>query len=363
MQPVRPIDQPEIRIDLYSDTATNPTLQMREFMCRAEVGDEQKGEDPTVNQLQDMVADQLGKETAVFLPSGTMCNQIAFLVHCNPGDIVLCDRTAHPLHSEGGGVAALAGTTMYPVDGSRGQFTAEQVREVMDPPTRYWPGIRGISVEQTTNRPGGFIWPLEQIEEVCQVARNNGAVTHMDGARLFNAVVATGISARQYSDPFDSVWIDLSKGLGAPVGGVLAGTREFIGAAWQWKQRLGGAMRQAGIIAAAGIFALEHNVERLAEDHRHARLLAEEIAGCPGIHINPDQVETNMVRFDVGELGLASKDFADRLLRESGIRVSAPGRTAIRAIPHIGITEADVREAASAIGALTEQLATSVKQA
>ncbi len=362
MQPARPADQPEIRIDLYSDTSTKPTPEMREFMCRAQVGDEQKGEDPSVNQLQDMVADLLGKETAVLLPSGTMCNQIAFAVHCNPGDMVLCDRSAHPLHSEAGGVASLAGATMYPIDGRRGRFTAAQVEEEMTPPTRYWPGLRGISVEQTTNRPGGFIWPLEQMREVCQVARSHGAITHMDGARLFNAVVTTRISARDYSASFDSVWIDLSKGLGAPVGGVLAGTREFIGEAWRWKQRIGGAMRQAGIIAAGGLYALEHNVERLAEDHRHARILAEEIAGCPGIAINPEQVETNMVRFDVGELGLASKDFADQLLRESGIRVSAPIRTKIRAIPHLGITEADVREAAGAIRALAEKLAAAVKE-
>ena len=357
MRPVRPADQPEIRIDLYSDTATMPTQEMREFMCRAEVGDEQKGEDPTVNRLQDMVADLLGKEAAVLLPSGTMCNQIAFAVHCTPGDIVLCDRTAHPLHSEGGGVAALAGVTMYPVDGPGGQFTPDQLLEEMDPPTRYWPGIRGISVEQTTNGPGGLIWPLEQMREVCATAQSRGAITHMDGARLLNAVVAAGISARDYAESFDSVWIDLSKGLGAPVGGVLAGSGEFIDAAWRWKQRIGGAMRQAGFVAAAGIFALEHNVERLAEDHRHARILAEEIAACPGIQINPDQVKTNMVRFDVGELGVTSKEFADRLLREAGVRVSSPGRTRIRAIPHISIEEAQVREAAGAIGALAAQLA------
>ena len=356
MRPIRPADQPKVRIDLYSDTGTLPTQEMREFMCSAEVGDDQKGEDPTVNRLQDMVADLLGKEAAVLLPSGTMCNQIAFAVHCNPGDIVLCDRTAHPLHSEAGGVASLAGVTLYPVDGPRGQFTPEQLLEEMDPPTRYWPGISGISVEQTTNGPGGLIWPLEQMRAVCAMAREQGAITHMDGARLLNAVVATGISARDYAESFDSAWIDLSKGLGAPVGGVLAGSGEFIDAAWRWKQRIGGAMRQAGFIAAAGIYALEHNVERLAEDHRHARILAEELAACPGIQINPDQVETNMVRFDVGELGLTAKEFADRLLRQSGVRVSAPGRTRVRMIPCLGIEEAHVREAAGAIRTLADQL-------
>ncbi len=357
MRPVSPPDQPEIRIDLYSDTGTLPSPEMREFMCRAEVGDEQKGEDPTVNRLQDMVAELLGKEDAVLLPSGTMCNQIAFAVHCTPGAIVLCDRSAHPLHSEGGGVAALAGVTLYPVDGERGQFTPAQLEEQMKPSTRYWPGISGISVEQTTNGPGGLIWPLEQMREVCAIAKEGGGITHMDGARLFNAVVASGISARDYAASFDSVWIDLSKGLGAPVGGVLAGTGAFIDQAWSWKQRIGGAMRQAGFIAAAGIYALENNVERLAEDHRNARILAEGIAGSPGIQIDPDQVETNMVRFDIGDLGLSAKEFGDRLLRESGVRVSTPAKTKIRAIPHLDISESQVREAAAAIGALAAQIA------
>ncbi len=338
-----------VRIDLYSDTATLPTPEMREYMCQAEVGDEQRGEDPTVNRLQDMVADLLGKEMALLLPSGTMCNQIAFAVHCRPGDIILLDRTAHPLISEAGGAAVLAGATMYPVDGTNGQYTPEQVAEAMEPPTRYWPGIRMISVEQTTNRPGGRIWPLEQMQAVCAAAKERGALTHMDGARLLNAVVATGISAKDYAEPFDTVWIDLSKGLGAPIGGILAGSREFIGSAWQWKQRIGGAMRQAGFVAAAGIYALENNVERLAEDHANAKHLATSISTAPGILVNPADVETNMVRFDVAGTGLTSRQFADRLLAEAGVRVSTPGPTAIRAIPHLGIGRAEVDEAIEAI--------------
>ncbi len=347
----------EVRIDLYSDTATKPTEEMRAFMCAAEVGDEQRGEDPSVNELQEMVAGMLGKEAALFLPSGTMCNQIALAVHCGPGDLVLLDRTAHPLHSEAGGAAVLARVTLYPVDGEKGQFTAEQVAEEVTLSTRYFPGFRLISVEQTTNRPGGYIWPLEQMRAVCEVAHERGALAHMDGARLYNAVVATGISAGEYAETFDTLWIDLSKGLGAPVGGVLAGSEAFIQEAWQWKQRIGGAMRQAGIIAAAGIYALKHHVDRLADDHRNATRLAERIAAAPGIMINPEEVETNMVRFDVAGTGASSRQFADRLLEESGVRVSTPTPTAIRAIPHLGTTEADVDEAADAICALAERLA------
>ena len=250
----------DIRIDLYSDTSTKPTEEMRAFMCAAEVGDEQKGEDPTVNRLQDIVADLLGKEKALFLPSGTMCNQIAYAVHCGPGDLILLDRSAHPLISESGGAAVLASATMYPIDGARGQFTAEQGAEIVEPATRYKPTFRLLSIEQTTNKPGGLIWPLEQIREVESIARERGMLTHMDGARLLNAVIETGVAAAEYTASFDSVWIDLSKGLGAPIGAVLAGEGSFIQEAWQWKQRIGGAMRQAGIAAAAGVYALEHHV-------------------------------------------------------------------------------------------------------
>ena len=347
---------PELKIDLYSDTATKPTQGMREFMCAAEVGDEQRGEDPTTNALQDMVAEMLGKEAALFLPSGTMCNQIAFAVHCSPGDMILVDRAAHPLHSEGAGSGVIASATIYPVEGENGQYTADQVAEVMEPSTRYWPGIRLVAVEQTTNRPGGRIWPLEQMRSVCEAAHERGASTHMDGARLFNAVVASGIAAVEYAKSFDTLWIDLSKGLGAPIGGVLAGSAEFVLEAWRWKQRIGGAMRQSGIVAAAGIYALENNIDRLAEDHENAKRLAVGISDAPGISVNPDEVETNMVRFDVADTGIVAKEFADRLLGEAGVRVSTPGRTAIRAIPYLGITAGDVDEAAEAIRNLAKEL-------
>ncbi len=352
-----PVDSSLLKIDLYSDTATKPTREMREFMCAAEVGDEQRGEDPSVNELQEMVADILGKEAALLLPSGTMCNQIAFAVHCRPGDMVLLERNAHPLHSEAGGAAVLASATLYPVDGVNGHFTAEHVADALQPATRYWSGFRLVAVEQTTNRPGGRVWPLEQMRAVCDAAHERGVQTHMDGARLFNAVVASGISAGHYAETFDSLWIDLSKGLGAPIGGVLAGETGFIEAAWQWKQRVGGAMRQAGFVAAAGIYALRHNIDRLAEDHANARRLAVGISDAPGIQVNPDEVETNMVKFDVGGTGVSSKEFSSRLLTGWGVRVSTPGPVAIRAIPYLGISQDDVDEATRAICVVAEELA------
>ena len=348
---------PEIKVDLYSDTSTKPSEGMRAFMCAAEVGDEQKGEDPSVNMLQEMVATMLGKQAALFLPSGTMCNQIAFAVHCGAGDLILLDRTAHPLISEAGGAAALARATMYPIDGEKGQFTVAQMAAVMESPTRYKPRFRLVSVEQTTNKPGGRIWPLKQVQEVCAFAHEKGAITHMDGARLLNATVASGVAPKAYAEVFDSLWIDLSKGLGAPVGGVLVGTEEFILEAWQWKQRIGGAMRQAGIIAAAGIYALRHNVDRLAEDHDNAKYLAKQIAGAPGIAIDPETVETYMVRFDIADLGVSSAEFGQRILEEEGVRVSTPGPTLIRVIPYLGISREDVEFAGKAVRALAERIA------
>ena len=347
----------QIKIDLYSDTSTKPTTAMRRFMCEAEVGDEQKGEDPSVNALQDKVAALLGKEAALLLPSGTMCNQIAYAVHCRAGDLILMDRTAHPLISEAGGAAVLARATMYPIDGESGMFTAQQMAEVMEPATRYKPPFRLVCVEQTTNKPGGRIWPLDQIKSVCDCAHERGALTHMDGARLLNATVASGVSPQDYAQHFDTLWIDLSKGLGAPIGGVLAGSKEFILEAWQWKQRIGGAMRQAGIVAAAGIYALDHHVDRMAEDHANAKRLAKGIAGAPGIDIDVEGVETNMVRFDVSGLGVSARKFGDQLLADYGIRVSTPGPILVRLIPHLGISEKDVDEAANAIQSLAKKMA------
>jgi threonine aldolase len=223
-------------------------------------------------------------------------------------------------------------------------FTAEQVSAAIRPITRYQPKTRLVSVEQTANMAGGTIWPLRTIEEVCAVAREHRLFTHMDGARLLNAVVATGTSAKQYAAEFDSVWIDLSKGLGAPVGAVLAGSRDFILEAWQWKQRLGGAMRQAGIIAAGGVYALRHHVERLAEDHVNAKILAEGLAEIPGITLNPSEVETNIVIFDISKSGLSTSDVLNRFL-EHGLRMSPALPTRVRAVTHLDISRQQVEEA------------------
>jgi len=339
---------PEIKIDLFSDTMTKPTLEMRRFMCDAEVGDEQKGEDPTVNLLQEMVAELLGKEAAVYLPSGTMCNQISIKIHCRPGDEILLDRTAHPLNSEAGGPAALAGAMVQPLPGKRGVFSAEQVKQSIRPITRYQPRTRLVSVEQTSNMGGGTVWPLQTVREVCEVAHRNHLLTHMDGARLLNAVVVTRVPAKECAANFDSAWIDFSKGLGAPVGAVLAGSKEFILEAWQWKQRLGGAMRQAGIIAAAGVYALRHHVERLAVDHENARFLAEGLAEIRGITLDPSEVETNIVIFDISKTGRTSQEILERLLAH-GLRMSIVSPARLRAVTHLDISRKDVEEAVSIV--------------
>ena len=335
-----------IEVDLYSDTVTRPTADMRRFMCAAEVGDEQKGEDPTVNRLQDQVAELLGKEAALFLPSGTMCNEIALRVHCRPGDEMLAHWTAHPIHAEAGGPAALAGVNTRALDGPRGLFDVATVQAAVRPPSRYSPRSRLLWVEQTSNLGGGSVWPLAGIEAVVGVARRHGLATHMDGARLFNAVVASGVSARAYAAPFDSAWIDFTKGLGAPVGAALAGSREFIVDAWRLKQQMGGAMRQAGIIAAAGIYSLEHNVERLAEDHVHARRLADGLAELPGIALAPAHVETNIVLFELR--GPLDAETAVARLLERGVRMGALGPRTIRAVTHLDVGAAEIERALTA---------------
>ena len=327
-------------IDLFSDTVTRPTAAMRQAMANAEVGDEQRRLDPTVNRLQEMVAELLGKEAGLFLPSGTMCNQISFAVHCKPGDEVIMDAQAHPFSYEGGGPAAVSGVLIRPVTGVRGVYTPEQVTANIRGSAYGHSRSRAISVEQPTNIAGGAIWPLEAMRGVCARAREHRLVTHLDGARLLNAQVASGVPAREYAATFDSVWLDLSKGLGCPVGAVLAGSRDFIENAWYVKHRLGGAMRQAGIIAAAGIYALEHNVERLAEDHANARRLAEGLALVRGVHIDPALVETNIVFFEVEDAAAV----AVRLEAE-GVSVGVYGESSLRAVTHLDITQGDIDRA------------------
>ncbi|UCF84751.1 MAG: threonine aldolase family protein, partial [Desulfobacteraceae bacterium] len=253
---------------------------------------------------------------------------------------------AHTRHYETGGPAALSGATMFPIDGRHGIFTTNQVQEAMRPVENHFPRSRVVLIEQTSNMGGGTIWPLETIEEVCSLAEKHGLARHMDGARLLNAVVASGISADAYAVNFDSLWIDFSKGLGAPVGAVLAGSKEFIQEAWRWKQQFGGAMRQAGIIAAGAVYALKHHVERLAEDHANAQILAKGLAEIDGITVEP--VETNLVFFDVSGLGITAKEFNDSLL-PYGIRFSIIGESLVRGVTHLDVSRAQVEEALDCI--------------
>ena len=257
-------------VNLYSDTQTRPTPGMRAAIAAAEVGDEQRGLDPTTLALQERVAALLGHEAGLFLPSGTMCNEIALRLHARPGgDEVLLDRTAHPVNSEAGGPAQVAGLMVHVLDGDRGVFTAAQLEAALRPAgNRYMPRSRLVCVEQTSNLGGGTVWPLAGVRDVLDVAARFGLRTHLDGARLLNAVVASGVSADAFAGGFDSAWLDFTKGLGAPVGAVLVGSREFIDEAWRWKQMLGGAFRQSGIVAAGCLYALDHNVERLGDRSR-----------------------------------------------------------------------------------------------
>ncbi len=336
------------RVDLRSDTVTRPTMAMRQAMAGAEVGDEQRGEDPSVNALCERVAALLGKEAAVFLPSGTMCNEIALLVHCRPGEEVICDWTAHIVTAEGGGPGALAGVMVRTLEGKAGIFEAEQVAEAVRPVNRYAPRSRLVVVEQTSNMGGGTIWPLAVVEAVAETAGAHGLLLHMDGARLFNACVGAGVDAARYAAPFDSLWVDFSKGLGCPVGAVLAGSATFIEAAWQWKQRLGGAMRQSGILAAAALHALDHHVARLVEDRANARRFADGVRAMPGLALDQPSVDSNLVFFDCAETGLTA-DALVEALEPRGILIGAVGSHRLRAVTHLDVGSAAVDSALEAL--------------
>jgi len=336
----RDLKAPAVRINLLSDTQTRPTPGMREAIARAEVGDEQIGDDPTVNELGARVADLLGKQAAVFLPSGTMCNVTATLVHCRPGDEILAHESAHILSREGGAHAALGGFQITALPGADGQFSPDVFRRALHPRSRYQPPQTLVSVEQTANIGGGTIWPRAALDEIVLIAKANGMATHMDGARLLNASTATGISARDMAAGWDSVWLDFSKGLGAPIGAVIAGSSEFIDEVWRWKQRLGGAMRQAGICAAACLYALDHHVDRLADDHAHARALARGLAQIDGIEVQDP--ETNLVFFNPDSAGV-SGDTMVAALRERGVLLAMmDGR--IRACTHLDVNAEMIEE-------------------
>lgn len=336
-------------VNLYSDTQTRPTQAMREAMARAEVGDEQRGLDPTTRLLEERVAELLGQEAALFVPSGTMCNQIALRLHIRPGgDELILDRTAHPVNFEAGGPAQQAGAMIRTLEGDGGMFTAEQFEAAIRVDgTRHMPRSRLVSVEQTTNLGGGRVWPMPAIESVLEVARRHGLRAHLDGARLMNAVVASGVSAADYASGFDTAWIDFTKGLGAPVGAALAGSRELIDEAWRFKQMMGGAMRQSGIIAAGCLYSLDHHVERLADDHHNARLLANGLSQLPGIELDPATVETNIIVFGVPDARALLAEVAD------DVELNLVDARHIRAVTHMDVDEAGVGRALEAIaGAL-----------
>ena len=277
-------------VNLYSDTQTRPTDAMRQAIATAEVGDEQRGLDPTVNALQERVAELLGQDAALFLPSGSMCNEISIRLHTRPGgDELYLHRTAHPIVAEAGGPAFFSGAMIRALDGEGGMFTPDELEGALRAPgSRYEPRSRVVCVEQTTNLAGGRVWTRVGIDAVVEVARKHGLRAHLDGARLMNACVASGESAASFASGFDTAWLDFTKGLGAPVGACLAGSQELIDEAWRYKQMLGGALRQAGIVAAAGLYALNHHVERLAEDHANARTLADGLASIDGVDIDVD---------------------------------------------------------------------------
>jgi threonine aldolase len=331
-------------VNLYSDTQTRPTEEMRAAIAAAEVGDEQRGLDPTTLELERRVAELLGHEAAVFLPSGTMCNEIALLLHIRPGgDELIVDRTAHPVNSEAGGPAQLAGAMVRTLDGVDGIFTPAQLEAaVRVRGNRYMPRSRLAWVEQTTNMGGGKVWPLQTIRDVLATARAHELRTHLDGARLMNAVVASGVPAGDYAAGFDTAWIDFTKGLGAPVGAVLAGSSELIAEAWRRKQMLGGAFRQSGIVAAACLYALDHHVERLAEDHAHARLLAEGLAALPGVVLDPRVVETNIVIFEVDDARGLVRTLADR------VELQPVDARRVRAVTHLDIGPVEIEQALAA---------------
>jgi threonine aldolase len=332
-------------IDLRSDTLTQPTPGMRRAIAEAVVGDEQKREDPTVTALEERVAALVGQEEAVFVPTATMANQIALRALTEPGDEVVAEAEAHIFRYELGGPAVHSGLVMKPLATADGRFTAAQVREVVNPPgDLHMAPTRIVCVENTHNGGGGRVWPLAQVREVTAEARRHGLATHLDGARLLNASVAAGVPADAYGREFDTVSLCLSKGLGCPLGALVAGSRERMAQGRRLKHLFGGAMRQAGIVAAAGIYALDNHVERLADDHANARRLAEGLADA-GLPVDVDQAETNFVLVDVGALGLGADEAVARL-RAEGVLVSfGARRDVLRAVTHLDVSLDDVERA------------------
>jgi threonine aldolase len=331
-------------IDLRSDTVTRPTSDMRRAIAEAEVGDDVFGEDPTVNALQAKVADLLGKEAALLVPSGTMANQLSIKSHTQPGDEVIIEASSHPYNFEGGAGAALSGIQFHCLKGVRGVLELSQVEEAIRPPDHHFAVTRLICLENTHNRGGGSIYPIEKMADIYRLAKSRGIPLHLDGARLWNASVATGIKPREYAQLADSVSVCLSKGLGAPIGSLVAGSQSFIDRVHRFRKMFGGGMRQAGIIAAAGIYALDHHLERLAEDHQNAKRLAVGLKELKGVTIDPKFVETNIVIFDIANSGMTAAQVAETMKKE-GVLIHPVGRTQIRLVTHLDVSRDNIEKA------------------
>ncbi|MFQ5806735.1 MAG: low-specificity L-threonine aldolase [Phycisphaerae bacterium] len=331
-------------VDLRSDTVTRPSVEMRKAMMEAEVGDDVLGDDPTVNHLQERLAAFLNQEAALFVPSGSMANQVAIRSVCEPGDEIILDETTHSYNYETGALAALSGCSLRPVRGERGVFSPQDVEDAFRPESAHFARSRLVIVENTNNRGGGTIWPLQRVAEIRAVTRRLGLHLHLDGARLWNACVVTGHKPADYAQYADTVSMCFSKGLGAPVGSIVAGPKPLITRAHRFRKMFGGAMRQAGILAAAALYALEYNVERLAEDHENARRFAEAIAELPGIRLDPATVETNIVIFELEPRLGSAAEFVQRL-RERGVWMLATGPAKIRAVTHLDVSREQIGRA------------------
>ncbi len=335
-------------IDLRSDTLTQPTPEMRKAMFNARVGDDVFGEDPTVNALQEKIARLTGKEAALFVASGTMGNQVSINAHTQPGNEIIVEANSHIFNYECGSPALLSGVQVMPLPGFRGSFTVGQVEETIRPENVHHPKTALICIENTHNRAGGTIFPYQDIEQISLLAREQNLKMHLDGARLWNASIATGIPISEYARHFDSVSLCFSKGLGAPVGSIIAGSQEFIDRARYYRKAYGGGMRQAGILAAAAIYAMDHHFERLSEDHRRAKKLGEFIATLPDVELDLETVQTNIIIFDIRKRGVDGQKFVD-LLASEGVRMITFARTKIRAVTHLHISDTDIEQTIAAL--------------
>jgi len=340
-------------IDLRSDTVTRPSEEMRKAMYSAEVGDDVFSEDPSINKLEESLADLMGVEAGIFCASGTMANQIAIKVHTSPGDQVICSWAAHIYNYEGGGMASNSGVTAKLLEGNHGLFTAQDVRSAMHVDDVHFPISRLVSIEDTSNKGGGATWPIEDIKEISELCTAQNLSLHLDGARVFNRLVAKGDDWQSYAAHFDTLSICLSKGLGAPVGSVLLGNRDFIHRARRVRKSLGGGMRQAGILAAGGLYALENNIDRLSDDHRHARAIGIALQDHDCIsHVYP--VETNIVIFKLKE-GISADNYITALFSE-GVLAFATGPNTIRFVLHLDIAMEDVDRIISTCSKVNAQI-------